>query len=123
MALSAGQTSSWLQRLEFSGRLFETGRNDYELYDGDERFVLNVEMPGSDPGEISVTWDSGALEIAAEHEDEQRSRRRAFDRRFRFPKDVGDEAIAAEYTKGTLEVWLPVRTSATVTGTEIEVQV
>ena len=101
MALSTGPTSSWMQSLDFPSRLFETGSNDYELYEEDDEFVLSVEMPGFDPEEISVSWDSGVLNIAAEHE---------------------DDAITAEYTNGILEVRLPVLTGATVSGTEIEVQ-
>jgi len=58
----------------------------------------------------------------AEHEDEKRGQRKTYHRRFRFPKDVDDEEIAAEYNNGVLEVRLPVRTGATVRGKEIEVQ-
>ena len=122
MALSTGPTSSWMQSLDFPSRLFETGSNDYELYEEDDEFVLSVEMPGFDPEEISVSWDSGVLNIAAEHEDDERGQRRTYHRRFRFPKDVEDDAITAEYTNEILEVRLPVLTGATVSGTEIEVQ-
>ena len=122
MALSTGPTSSWMQSLDFPSRLFETSGNDYELYEEDDEFVLSVEMPGFDPEEISVSWDAGILNIAAEHEDDDRGQRRTYHRRFRFPKDVDDEEISAEYTKGILEVRLPVLTGATVSGTEIEVQ-
>ena len=122
MALSTGPTSSWMQSLDFPSRLFETGSNDYELYEEDDEFVLSVEMPGFDPEEISVSWDSGVLNIAAEHEDDEREQRRTYHRRFRFPEDVEDDAITAEYTNEILEVRLPVLTGATVSGTEIEVQ-
>ncbi|MFA9516345.1 Hsp20/alpha crystallin family protein [Halopenitus sp. H-Gu1] len=122
MALPTSPTSSWMQSPDFPSRLFETGGNDYELYEEDDEFVLSVEMPGFDPDEISVSWDSGILNVAAEHEDEQRGQRRTYHRRFRFPKDVDDEAITAEYNNGILEVRLPVQAGAVVTGTEIEVQ-
>ena len=134
MALSTGPTSSWMQSLDFPSRLFETGSNDYELYEEDDEFVLSVEMPGFDPEEITVSWEDGVLNIAAEHDDEsrgqrrtyhqddERGQRRTYPRRFRFPKDVEDDAITAEYTNGILEVRLPVLTGATVSGTEIEVQ-
>ncbi|NEU58702.1 Hsp20/alpha crystallin family protein [Halorussus sp. MSC15.2] len=122
MALPRSPTSSWMQNLDMPSRLFETGSNDYELYEEDDEFVLSVEMPGFEPDEISVSWDNGVLNIAAEHEDEQRDQRRTYHRRFRFPKDVDEEGITAEYTNGILEVRLPVQRGATVTGTEIEVQ-
>ena len=122
MPLPTTPASSWFQGNDFPSRLFETGRNDYELYEEDDEFVLSVEMPGFDPAEIEVTWDDGILNVAAEHEDETRSRRKTYHRRFRFPKDVDDDAITAEYTNGVLEVRLPVQTGATVSGKRIEVQ-
>ncbi len=122
MALPISPASSWMQSLDFPSQLFGTGSNDYELYEEDDEFVLSVEMPGFDAEEITVSWQEGVLNIAAEHDDEHRTRRRTYHRRFRFPKDVDDAAISAEYTNGILEVRLPIMTGATVSGTEIEVE-
>jgi HSP20 family protein len=102
--------------------LFEAGRDDYELYEKDDEFVLTVEMPGFDTEDISVAWDDGVLNIAAEHEDETRNRQKTYHRRFRFPKHVADDEIAAEYTNGVLEVRLPIEAGATPSGRQIEVQ-
>jgi HSP20 family protein len=121
MALPRTAPNSWT-----GSRLPEpTVRNrgtDYELYEEDDEFVLSVEMPGFDPEEITVSWEDGVLNIAAEHDDEARGERRTYHRRFRFPKDVDDEAITAEYNNGLLEIRLPVLTGATVSGRAIEVQ-
>jgi HSP20 family protein len=122
MALPENPTSSWTQGLDLPSKLFETGRNDYELFEEEGEFVLSVEMPGFDPEEISVSWSEGVLNIAAEHEDTERGRQRTYHRRFRFPKAINDGAIEAEYNNGMLDVRLPIETDATVTGTEIEVQ-
>ncbi|WP_458209934.1 Hsp20/alpha crystallin family protein [Haladaptatus sp. NG-SE-30] len=122
MALPTGPTSSWFQGTDIPSRLFETGSNDYELYEEDGEFVLSVEMPGFDPEEIDVAWDEGILNIAAEHEDDQRGQRKTYHRRFRFPKDVDDDQITARYNNGILEVRLPVTTGATVSGKQIEIQ-
>ncbi|KPN32143.1 Hsp20/alpha crystallin family protein [Halolamina pelagica] len=122
MALPENLTSSWTQGLDLPSRLFETGSTDYELFEEDGEFVLSVEMPGFDPESITVSWDEGVLNIAAEHEDTQRGRRRTYHRRFRFPKSIDDEEIAAEYNNGILEVRLPILADAAVSGTEIEVQ-
>ena len=122
MALPSTPASSWLESTGFPSRLFESGRNDYELYEDDDEFVLSVEMPGFDPEEITVAWDDGVLNIAAEHEDDQRGQRKTYHRRFRFPKSVDDETISAEYNNGILEVRLPVITGATTRGKEIEIQ-
>lgn len=122
MALPTTPASSWLQQTGFPSRLFETGRTDYELYEEDDEFVLSVELPGFDVSEIEVTWDDGVLNIAAEHEDENRGERRTYHQRFRFPKTVDDEALAASYDSGILEVRLPVETGATTRGKTIEIE-
>ena len=122
MALPTGPNSSWLQSTGFPSRMFETSSNDYELYEEDDEFVLSVETPGFDPGEINVSWDEGVLNIAAEHEDETRGERKTYHRRFRFPKNVEDDDIEAQYNNGILEVRLPVITDATTRGKQIEVK-
>lgn len=122
MALPTSSTDSWMSGIDFPTRLFGTGDSDYELYEEDDEFVLSAEMPGFDPEEITVSWENGVLNVAAEHEDEQRNRRRTYHRRFRFPKNVDDEEITAEYANGILEVRLPVAAAAAVTGTEIEIE-
>lgn len=121
MALPRNPATSWLQGMDMPSRLFEYGRDDYELYEEDDQFVLTVEMPGFDTDEITVSWDDGVLNIAAEHESEERNQRKTYHRRFRFPKHVDDEAISAEYTNGVLEVRLPIEQGAIVSGREIEV--
>lgn len=122
MALPLRTASSWHGGLDFPSRLLEFGEDDYELYEQDDEFVLNVELPGYEREEITVSWDDGMLNIAAEHEDEERNRRRTYHRRFRFPKTIEDDEIAARYTNGVLEVRLPVETEATVSGREITVE-
>ncbi|GAA0673378.1 Hsp20/alpha crystallin family protein [Natronoarchaeum mannanilyticum] len=122
MALPTGPTGSWFQSTDLPSRLFEGSRSDYELYEEDDEFVLSVELPGFDPEEIDVAWDDGVLNIAAEHEDDQRGERKTYHRRFRFPKTVDDDEIAARYNNGILEVRLPVQTGATTRGKQIEVE-
>lgn len=114
--------SSWIQNFDLPSQLFETGSTDYELYEEDGAFVLSVEMPGFDPEEITASWDSGILTVSAEHEDENRGQRKTYHRRFRFPKAVNEDDIAAEYTNGVLEVRLPVETGAALTGKQIEIE-
>jgi HSP20 family protein len=109
--------------MESPSRLFGTdGSSDYELYEEDDEFVLSVEMPGFDREEMTLAWDDGVLNIAAEHVDEERGRKRTFHRRFRFPKAVDDDAIAASYTNGVLEVTLPLETDATARGRTIPIE-
>lgn len=113
--------SSWIDGLDFPNRLFETGRDDYELYEEDDEFVLTIEMPGFDTDEITLTWDEGTLNIAAEHEDDQRNRRKTYHRRFRFPKAVDEDEVSASYNNGILEVRLPIA-GTVVSGREIPLE-
>ena len=122
MALPSTPSSSWMSGLDLPSRLFERTGNDYELYEEDGEFVLSVELPGFDPAEITVTWDEGVLNIAAEHEEDARGQRKTYHRRFRFPKEVSEDEITAEYNNGILEVRLPQVTGATVTGSEIPIE-
>jgi HSP20 family protein len=110
--------SSWTRSLETPSRLFGAdgpfdlfGADDYELYEQDGEFVLSVEMPGFEPTEIDATWHDGRLTVAAEHTDEERGQQRSYHRSFRFPKDVDEDALTAEYRNGVLEVRLPVDTA------------
>lgn len=107
MALPTSTPDSWTQGLDLPSRLLGTSSDDYELYESDGEFVLSIEMPGFDPEQIDVSWHDGRLNVAAEQEDEQRNRRRTYHRTFRFPTEVDDEAISAEYRNGVLEVTLP----------------
>ena len=111
-----------MQGMDFPSQLFGTSADDYQLYEEDNEFVLSVELPGFDPDEITAAWDNGVLNIAAEHEDEERDQRRTYHRRFRFPKNVDDENLHAEYNNGILEVRLPVMTGGEATGKEIEIE-
>lgn len=120
MALPSTPATSWMQGLDLPSQLFETGREDYELYEEDDEFVLSVEMPGFDPSDISVTWHDGVLNVAAAHEDEKRTRKQTYHRQFRFPKTIED--ISAVYRNGVLEVRLPVLDQATAHGTEIPIE-
>jgi HSP20 family protein len=102
--------------------LLETGSNDYELDEEDGEFVLSIEMPGFDPEGIDATWDDGVLNVAAEHDDDERGRRQTYHRRFRFPKTVDEGSITARYQNGILKIRLPVETGAAVTGKEIDIE-
>jgi HSP20 family protein len=121
MALPTNPASSWTSGLDFPSQFFESGRDDYELYEEEGEFVLSVELPGFDPEEIEVAWNDGVLNVAAERTDESRGQRRTYHRRFRFPKTVDDEDITAEYRNGILELRLPVIEHAATPGTPIEI--
>ncbi|WP_436347668.1 Hsp20/alpha crystallin family protein [Natronorubrum sp. FCH18a] len=114
--------STWNQGLDVPSRLFsERGSSDYELYEEDGEFVLTIDMPGFETDEIDLAWDDGTLNVAAEHVDDDRGRKKTYHRRFRFPKTIADEEVSAEYTNGVLEVRLPTA-DTTVQGREIPLE-
>jgi HSP20 family protein len=117
-------TSSWTQGLGLPSRVFGNsglgfGGTDYELYEEDEEFVLTVDFPGFEREEIGLAWDDGRLNVAAEHVDETRGRRRTYHRVFRLPKAIDEGDITATYRNGVLEVTLPTAERATTQGTPI----
>lgn len=125
MALPTTPPSRWIGQLDSPFRMFEQTLDrwsDYDLYEEDGEFVLTVNLPGFDPEEISVSWDEGVLNVAAEHSDEDRGHQKTYHRRFRFPKEIGEEEIEAKYNNGVLEVMLPLEEDAVVHGTEIPIE-
>ncbi|UIO99856.1 Hsp20/alpha crystallin family protein [Halobaculum sp. CBA1158] len=125
MALPSNTASSWMQNLDLPSRVFGEGGfggTDYELYEEDDEFVLTIDMPGFDREEIDLAWDDGVLNVAAEHVDENRGRRKTYHRRFRFPREVDEDAISARYENGVLEVTLPAVVDAAATGTTIPIE-
>lgn len=122
MALPTTPSNSWTQSLDFPSRLFSWDRTDYELYEEDGEFVLTIEMPGFERDEIDVSWHDGRLNIAAEHSDETRGRKKTYHRSFRMPKEVDVDEIAAQYRNGVLELTLPVPDDAVQHGQTIEVE-
>lgn len=120
MALPRTSPESLFESIDLPTSLFGTGE-DYELYETDDEYVVTVEMPGFETDEITVSWDDGVLNVAAEHVDEERSQERTYHRRLRLPKSIDSEEIAAEYSSGVLEVGLPIVPQETV-GREIPVE-
>jgi HSP20 family protein len=102
--------------------MFSDAFEGVELYEEADAFVLTVDMPGFERDEISVTWNEGQLDIAAEHVDEEHGRKKTYHRSFRLPKDIEVDEIGATYRNGVLEVTLPTLTDAVATGTPIEVK-
>jgi HSP20 family protein len=119
--------SGWTQNTGLPSRLLPGGLfggafDDVALQEEDDAFVLTVEMPGFEREDISVAWDDGQLNIAAEHVDETLSQKRTYHRTFRLPKEVEVSDISATYRNGVLNVRLPIPVDAVSRGTPIDVE-
>ena len=85
-----------------------------------ERFVIDADVPGVEPGDIELTMENGVLTIKGERklgtEDEGGNGYRrvermhgGFYRRFTLPDTADAEAISANGKHGVLEVVIPKR--------------
>jgi HSP20 family protein len=79
-------------------------------------------MSALDRDDVEVSWHEGRLHVAAEREDEHRNQRRTYRRSFRLPKEINDDAIAAQYRNGVLEITPPTVEGARTRGKTIPVE-
>jgi HSP20 family protein len=108
------------------GRLFGglTGQGDsgsgqtwvpaLDVWETDEELVYAFDLPGIPQDKISVEFEGGALTVSAERERSEeikqerfyRFERRhgSFSRTIGLPENVEDDAIAADYKDGVLEI-------------------
>jgi HSP20 family protein len=83
----------------------------------DDRFQVNMDLPGIDPSEVSVTFEDGTLAVSGKREftsevkDETWHRIErsfgTFARTLRLPRTVDAEGIEASFDKGVLTVSVP----------------
>lgn len=117
--------NSWAQRLTDPARTFSSM---FEVFDGvepyevDDAFVLTVDMPGFEREEISVAWDDGSLNVAAEHVDDVQDSQKTYHRSFRLPKEIAPDEMTARFRNGVLEVTLPIPATAETSGRRIDIE-
>jgi len=97
----------------------KTGKCDYrrpltDMFETENEFVTQIEMPGLAKGDIKVNVTSDGMEIKASRKYEKkegymRSERgfSNFFRRIPLPKDADMSNIHAEYKDGVLELKIP----------------
>jgi HSP20 family protein len=87
-----------------------------------DKYVLNADVPGVDPGAIEITLENGVLTLSGSREKtvqqngaaSQRIERISgrFLRRFTLPESVDADAVTANGKNGVLEVVIPKRATA-----------
>lgn len=95
-------------------------------------FLLTVELPGVDPGEIDVKISDGMITISGEKKEEvekeegdmRLSERRygQFQRSCSLPDSIDIEKVGAQFSKGVLTVTLPKSAKALASEKKIEVR-
>jgi HSP20 family protein len=123
--------SDWITSLPFrrTTDLWDGERTEMirvEEFEEDGHIVVRAEVPGVDPeSDIDVSVVGGALRIAAERKQEEKTEGRGyvrnelrygkFTRTVPLPEGTTAADIAATYTNGILEVRVPVAASAPAT--------
>lgn len=84
-----------------------------EEWSADDEYVVRVELPGVDPGDIDVTVEDGVLSVAGERREAPHAPGRSefrygtFARRVRLPGSARAEGVTATCADGVLEVHVP----------------
>ena len=88
-----------------------------DIYENDQQFELQLDLPGVDPKAVEITADQGVLSIRGQREavqrDSQDGYRRIerttgeFQRRFSLPDSADAQNIKAKFTNGVLQVAIP----------------
>ena len=80
----------------------------------EDKFVLDLTVPGFKKKEINITIDKNELIISSDKEvsDEVKYTRKEFEygtfnRKFRLPDDVNTDKISAKFTNGILTITIP----------------
>jgi HSP20 family protein len=86
-----------------------------DIYETDDSFILVMDIAGVEPGEFTVSLDSGMLTVSGERRERASGRREyhamevkvgPFERTFRLPKPVDPASLKATYDLGFLEIRL-----------------
>jgi HSP20 family protein len=122
---------SQLDRLAQS--VFDTSRQPrlmpVDLFREGDRYVLNADLPGVDPGSVDVDVDGHLLTIRAERTEANRDNSRwlaqerpfgSYVRRFTIGDDVDAQSIHATYNNGVLSVMIPIAERAKPRKIQIE---
>jgi HSP20 family protein len=99
-----------------------------DMYREGDHYVLNVDLPGTDPGSIDVEVEGGMLTIRARRsgrgEDTQWLAQErptgSFMRQIRLGGDVDADAIHADYDKGVLSLTIPLAQQAQSRKVEVQ---
>lgn len=92
-------------------------QNHLDVYQENNRYVVEVDLPGFKKEEIKLSYNNDLLTVSAEHKEEKdeenkkyvyRSRKWAsFSRQIRF-NNIDHEGIEADFKDGVLKVILPI---------------
>lgn len=102
-----------------------------DIYETDNAYVLNAELPGLTKEEINIDINNNTLTLKGEKKFEEKVEKDnyvrversygTFQRSFALSEDVNAEAITANYKDGVLEVTLPKKEEAKPKEIKVEI--
>jgi len=103
-----------------------------DIWEDDEKYVLEAELPGFDKKDIDVNISDDVLTIRATRKKEEEKKDKnyyyaersygEFVRSVRLPAEVDKKGIKAKYNNGVLELTLPKTKEAKEKTTKIEIE-
>lgn len=88
-----------------------------DLYETDEAYFAEIELPGFSKDEVTVTVEQGVLTVSGEHATEQEKEREdyhlaersfgRFSRSFSLPASIEQDEVTARFENGVLVVEMP----------------
>lgn len=104
---------------------------DLDVHENDTSFSIEVELPGVDEKDVSVTFNNGYLTVKGEKKTEHEEKKEnyylaersfgSFERSLRLPDTLDDSKIEARFDKGVLKVTAPKRPEAQRAERKIEI--
>jgi HSP20 family protein len=93
-----------------------------DVHENDKSFSIEVELPGVEEKEVSVTVSNGLLTVRGEKKSEREEKKEnyylaersfgSFERSLRLPETLDDSKIEARFDKGVLRITAPKRPEA-----------
>ena len=90
-----------------------------DVSESEKEYRIDVELPGLEEKDITVTLENGVLAIAGERKEERENRdekrgfshresvRGSFQRALRLPEDADEKGVTASYKSGVLTLTVP----------------
>ncbi len=104
---------------------------DLDVHENDKSMTIEVELPGVDEKDVSVTVNNGYLTIKGEKKTEREEKKEnyylaersfgSFERSLRLPDTLDENKIEASFDKGVLKISAPKRPEAQKTERKIEI--
>lgn len=84
-----------------------TKKYPYHIHEDDEKYILEMSLPGFDKKEILMNVDNGVLTVEYENDEENSYWKKPFKKQFGLNNKVDVEKISAKMDKGILKIELP----------------